>query len=164
MCSIFVGGAGLRCMCVITSKRSSTGVTWWQTLGNFAKATFYALKVLYGYLEPTMWKETRYGASFSLFSSLSMWKETRYALARSPASPLAPCGRATLALDASHYRYPLSCPLFAPTCMYACGFFRGPHVKGRQCCCNLMLYKKTCGIRIDRCYAWSAAVFSRASF
>jgi small subunit ribosomal protein S2e len=31
------------------------------TLGNFAKATFQALKVLYGYLEPTMWKETRFG-------------------------------------------------------------------------------------------------------
>ena len=30
-----------------------------QCLGNFAKATFYALKVLYGYLEPSLWKEVR---------------------------------------------------------------------------------------------------------
>ena len=29
-------------------------------LGNFAKATFFALKVLYGYLEPTLWKDTKF--------------------------------------------------------------------------------------------------------
>ena len=33
------------------------------TLGNFAKATFYCLKSLYGYLDPTMWKETKFGKS-----------------------------------------------------------------------------------------------------
>merc|ERR1711966_607159 len=38
---------------------SSSGAS--ATLGNFAKATFMALSVLYGYLEPTMWKETRFG-------------------------------------------------------------------------------------------------------
>merc|ERR1719183_3500570 len=32
-------------------------------LGNFAKATFYALKVLYGYLEPSLWKETKFAKS-----------------------------------------------------------------------------------------------------
>merc|ERR1712205_159417 len=37
---------------------SSSGGT--ATLGNFAKATFAALKVLYGYLTPDMWKETRF--------------------------------------------------------------------------------------------------------
>ena len=34
-----------------------------QCLGNFAKATFFCLKALYGYLEPTMWKETKFAKS-----------------------------------------------------------------------------------------------------
>jgi small subunit ribosomal protein S2e len=33
------------------------------TLGNFAKATFFALKALYGYLEPTLWKDTKFAKS-----------------------------------------------------------------------------------------------------
>ena len=39
------------------------------TLGNFAKATFYCLKNLYGYLEPTLWNPTRFGkAPFQEFT------------------------------------------------------------------------------------------------
>ena len=38
-----------------TSSRGST-----KTLGNFVKATFFCIRKLYGYLEPTLWKETRY--------------------------------------------------------------------------------------------------------
>jgi len=37
---------------------SSSGAS--STLGNFAKATFAALKVLYGYLSPDLWKDTKF--------------------------------------------------------------------------------------------------------
>jgi small subunit ribosomal protein S2e len=37
---------------------SSNGAS--STLGNFAKATFYSLKCLYGYLSPDLWKDTRF--------------------------------------------------------------------------------------------------------
>ena len=37
---------------------SSSGAS--STLGNFAKATFASLKVLYGYLSPDLWKDTKY--------------------------------------------------------------------------------------------------------
>merc|ERR1711935_1320560 len=32
-----------------------------RTLGNFVKATFFALKATYGFLDPTLWVETGYG-------------------------------------------------------------------------------------------------------
>ena len=70
--------------------------------------------------EPTMWKETRHGAS-SLFSSLSMWKETRY-LSRARPQLLRPCGRATRS-DASRYRYPGAArSSHPPACMPAALF------------------------------------------
>merc|ERR1719287_262573 len=37
---------------------SSSGAS--STLGNFAKATFYSLKCLYGYLSPALWKDTTF--------------------------------------------------------------------------------------------------------
>lgn len=46
---------------------SSTGHT--RTLGNFAKATFNAIKATYAYLTPDFWKETRFQKSpFSTYS------------------------------------------------------------------------------------------------
>ncbi|KAK9916059.1 hypothetical protein WJX75_007975 [Coccomyxa subellipsoidea] len=40
---------------------SATGST--KTLGNFVKATFYALRATYGYLSPELWTATRYTKS-----------------------------------------------------------------------------------------------------
>ncbi|KAI0559804.1 Ribosomal protein S5 [Gracilaria domingensis] len=48
---------------------SSTGHT--RTLGNFAKATFYAISQTYAYLSPEFWRETRFAKNpFQVYSEL----------------------------------------------------------------------------------------------
>lgn len=48
---------------------SSTGHT--RTLGNFAKATFYAISETYAYLSPDFWRETRFAKNpFHTYSDL----------------------------------------------------------------------------------------------
>ena len=61
---------------------SSSGAS--STLGNFAKATFAALKVLYGYLSPDLWKDTKFTKQpFQEFSDvLSDHKQYRDVLSR----------------------------------------------------------------------------------